>query len=76
MRVEAHRIAFYESLADLGPIEQIGEGTVSAPFHFEGEGQAWDLDVTLTTPDMGKTLVRTDRGRDAAPAPLTYSRCP
>lgn len=69
-------IRFYEAEARLGTIAAISESAVTAPFAFEGEGQSWTLDVTLQSPDGGKTLVRRDKGPDAAPAPLTYGKCP
>ncbi|MCJ2181557.1 hypothetical protein MTR62_02360 [Novosphingobium sp. 1949] len=76
MTVGPSRLQFYESVADLGRIESIAADAVTAAFAFEGEGQNWTLDVTLATRDAGKTLVRTDRGADAAPGPLTYTKCP
>ena len=76
MTVGAKDLEFYESMADLGKIESIAENAVTGAFAFEGEGQTWDLDVTLRSPDGGATLVRTDKGPDAAPEPLTYTKCP
>lgn len=74
--VRPDKLEFYESVAELGSIKEIGEGAISAEFRFEGEGQTWDLDVELVSPDGGKTMVRTDHGEDAAPQPLTYTKCP
>lgn len=74
--IDPARIEFYESVAKLGTIDEIGESSVRAAFQFEGEGQTWDLNVSLASLDGGKTLVRTDRGADAAPGPLTYTKCP
>lgn len=76
MTVGANDLEFYESMADLGKIESLAENAVTGAFAFEGEGQTWDLDVTLRSPDGGATLVRTDKGADAAPEPLTYTKCP
>ncbi|TYC93097.1 hypothetical protein FMM79_03065 [Novosphingobium sp. BW1] len=76
MKVGAKDLEFYESMADMGEIESIAENEVTGAFAFEGEGETWDLDVTLRSPDGGATLVRTDKGADAAPEQLTYTKCP
>ncbi|MEJ2410678.1 MAG: hypothetical protein P8Y48_15580, partial [Novosphingobium sp.] len=65
----------YESVAELGLIKARDADSITAAFEFSGEGQSWILDVTLSTPDGGKTLVRKDKGPDAAPEPLTYQKC-
>lgn len=75
LTVGPQKLEFYESVAELGEVKQIGKSEVTAAFAFSGEGQTWDLDVTLASPDGGKTMVRTDKGADAAPGPLTYRKC-
>lgn len=76
LTVSADQLKFYESVAELGVVKAHGADTITGAFEFTGEGQTWVLDVTLSTPDGGKTLVRKDTGPDAAPEPLTYTKCP
>ena len=75
LTVGADKLEFYESVAELGDVKRIDPSEVTGAFAFSGEGQTWDLEVTLKSPDGGKTMVRTDKGPDAAPAPLTYAKC-
>lgn len=75
LTVGADRLTFYESVATLRTVSDRRDDGVKASFAFSGEGQSWDLDVTLTSPDGGKTLVRKDTGPDGAPGPLTYTKC-
>lgn len=76
LTIGATQLKFYESIARLGEVKSRESSSVTATFDFSGEGQNWVLDVTLSSPDGGKTLVRKDTGPDAAPEPLTYTRCP
>lgn len=76
LTVSADQLKFYESVAELGMVKAHAADTITAAFEFTGEGQTWVLDVALSTPDGGKTLVRKDTGPDAAPEPLTYTKCP
>lgn len=76
LTVSADQLKFYESVAELGVVKAHDANSVTGAFEFTGEGQTWVLDVTLSTPDGGKTLVRKDTGPDAAPEPLTYAKCP
>ena len=76
LTVGAEQLKFYESVAELGAVKAHDADMVTGAFQFTGEGQTWILDVTLATPDGGKTLVRKDTGPDAAPEPLTYTKCP
>lgn len=76
LTVSAYQLVFYEAVAKLAEIKASGPGSVTASFDFSGEGQSWNLDVALSSHDGGKTLVRKDTGPDAAPAPLTYTKCP
>ncbi|PEQ11504.1 hypothetical protein B2G71_16885 [Novosphingobium sp. PC22D] len=75
MTVEADSLKFYESVATLGMVENVEPDAISAAYEFSGEGQTWILDVSLEMSDDGQTLVRHDKGPDAMPDPLTYTRC-
>lgn len=75
MTVSADKLEFYESVASLGPIKEIDANGISAAYQFSGEGQSWILDVAMSTPDGGKTLIREDTGPEAQPGPLTYKKC-
>lgn len=74
--IGADSMKFYESVAKLGMIERVDPQTLVAAFEFSGEGHTWVLDVTLELSEDGQTLVRRDKGPDAMPEPLTYTRCP
>ncbi|SFF73189.1 hypothetical protein SAMN05518801_10140 [Novosphingobium sp. CF614] len=76
MTVSADKLTFYESVAELGQVKAAEADRVAASYAFSGEGQTWLLDVALSSPDGGKTLVRRDSGPDAMPGPLTYTKCP
>ncbi|MCT2400507.1 hypothetical protein [Novosphingobium mangrovi (ex Huang et al. 2023)] len=76
LTVSEDALTFYESAATLGFIKARDKDMITAAFEFSGEGQSWVLDVTLSSPDGGKTLVREDTGPEAAPKPLTYTKCP
>ncbi|WP_395332315.1 hypothetical protein WBP06_04600 [Novosphingobium sp. BL-8H] len=76
LTVDAKRLTFYEAVASLGTIKSASDKAIDADFAFSGEGQSWNLDVALSSPDGGKTLVRKDTGADAAPGTLTYKKCP
>lgn len=75
LTISADRLRFYESVAELGAVKSASADAVTADFAFTGEGQSWNLQVALSSPDGGKTLVRRDTGPDAAPQPLTYKKC-
>jgi hypothetical protein len=75
LTIGAKQLKFYESVARLGAIKSVSADAVTAGFAFSGEGQSWTLQVALSTPDGGETLVRKDTGPDAAPQPLTYKKC-
>jgi hypothetical protein len=76
LRVDADKLEFYESVAMLGPVRKVDADSISASFEFTGEGQSWVQEVALSTTDDGRTMVRQNTGSDAAPGPLTYTRCP
>lgn len=75
LTIDATTLKFYESLATLGAVKDLDDDGMEATFAFSGEGQTWTLEVDLEVEDGGKTLVRKETGRDAAPAPLRYARC-
>lgn len=75
LEVSADQLKFYEAVAKMGTIKEAGGTRIRASFSYSGEGQSWTQDVVLATHDGGKTLTRRDYGPDAAPGPLTYSRC-
>ncbi len=74
--VDAEKLEFYESVAQLGMIKARDDNMISASFEFSGEGDEWIMAVALSTTDGGKTLVRQDTGPNAAPDALTYTKCP
>lgn len=76
LTIDADSLTFYESAATLGTIRSGSSTALKADFAFTGEGQSWNLDVALSSPDDGKTLIRKDTGPDAAPGTLTYKKCP
>ena len=75
LTIGADQLEFYESVARLERVRSAAAEAVDGTFAFTGEGQSWTLDVSLRSPDGGRTLVRKDTGPDAMPAPLTYTRC-
>jgi hypothetical protein len=76
LTVDADTLKFYESVAKLGTIRSGSASALDGEFAFSGEGQSWKLDVALSSPDGGKTLIRKDTGPDAMPGTLTYTKCP
>ncbi|EIZ80154.1 hypothetical protein WSK_1187 [Novosphingobium sp. Rr 2-17] len=75
MTVSAGQLKFYEAVANLTNVKSARADAVTGNFDFSGEGQSWTLQVALTSPDGGKTMVRKDTGPDAAPQPLHYKKC-
>lgn len=73
--IDATTLKFYESVATLGPVTENAAESIAASYAFTGEGQSWTLDISLEAQDGGKTLIRRDTGKDAAPAALKYTRC-
>ena len=73
--VSADQLKFYESVAKLGTVKEVGESRIRATFAYTGEGQSWTQDVVLDAQDDGKTMIRRDYGKDAMPGPLKYTRC-
>ncbi len=76
LTIGADKLEFYESVAQLENVKEAGADRIDASYAFTGEGQTWNLDVSLSTPDGGETLIRRDSGPDAQPGPLTYTKCP
>jgi hypothetical protein len=75
LEIDATTLRFYESRGTLGDIERRSENAIAAEFAFEGEGQTWSRDMTLSVEGGGRTLVREESGDDALEAPLEYTRC-
>lgn len=75
LTVSADELKFYESVATLTHVKSASADAVTADFAFSGEGQSWSLQVALSSVDGGRTMLRKDTGADAAPQPLTYTRC-
>ena len=76
MEVGATTLTFYESRAKLGQVRESSAERIRAEYSFNGEGQEWTQDVELRSWEGGAKLIREDRGPDALPGPLTYTRCP
>lgn len=76
LTVSADTLKFYESVARLGRIDSLSHVGIGADFDFSGEGEEWQSNMVLSVSPDGKTLTREDRGPDALPEPLTYTRCP
>lgn len=76
LTVSADQLTFYEAVAKLEAVKVRAPDMIAATFDFNGEGHSWVLDVALSSPDDGRTLVRKDTGPEAAPISLTYTRCP
>lgn len=75
MEVGARTLTFYESRATLKSIRAAQPARLRADYAFTGEGQEWTLEVDLRSWKGGAQLIRQDRGPDALPGPLTYTRC-
>jgi len=73
--ISPKQLKFYEAVARLGTVKELDDSRIRGTFAFSGEGHAWTLDVVLDVQDSGKTLIRRDYGKDAAPGPLKYTRC-
>jgi len=69
-------ITFYESVAKLARAKAAGADSITSTFGFSGEGESWVMNMTIASPDGGRTMVRTDEEPQGAPAPLTYTKCP
>ncbi len=75
LTVSADRLEFYESVGELGNIEEARAARIRADFAFTGEGMSWERDMALEVQDGGETLIRREYGDDAAPDPFRYSKC-
>lgn len=69
------QLKFYESVAELKTVARASGDALSGRFDFTGEGSSWTLQVALSSPDGGKTLLRKDTGPEALPQALTYRKC-
>ena len=75
LRVSGTTLTFYESVGKLGTIRDRSETSLRADYAFTGEGMEWTRDVTLTSSNGGKTLIRLDRGGEEPGGPFTYAKC-
>lgn len=75
MEVGAKTLTFYESRASLKSVRTAEPGRIRGDFAFSGEGQDWTQDIELRAWNGTAQLIREDRGPDAPPGPLTYTRC-
>jgi hypothetical protein len=73
MTISADKLAFYESRATFAQLRQVTPNQLTGSLNYDGEGQHWTKQTTLTLQDAGKTLIR----EEADPAGAqTYSKCP
>ena len=75
MVIEARTLKFYESRATLARVNSVEPTRIDGDFAFTGEGQSWNLRMTLEAQDAGMVLIRRDFGDDAMPGPLRYMNC-
>lgn len=76
LTIAGSTLKFYESRGTLGKIAEHSDTRIRATFAFSGEGSTWSRDEVLDVQDGGKTLIRREYGKDAAPGPFKYARCP
>ncbi|WP_406720248.1 hypothetical protein RPE78_07965 [Thioclava litoralis] len=76
MTVSADTLTFYESRGVLTEPQEQSATKLAGLFDFTGEGQSWSYHEILELKDKGQTVIRTETGDGAAPAPLRYTRCP
>lgn len=76
LEISGTALTFYESRGTLKDFIEWAPSHVRAEFDFSGEGMTWQRDMSLSLKNDGGTLVRQEYGKDAAPAPFSYRRCP
>ncbi len=76
MSISADTLTFYESRGVLTEPQEQKPARLAGMFDFTGEGQSWSYHELLELKEDGQTLIRTETGDGAAPAPLRYMRCP
>lgn len=76
MTIDATTLKFYESRGTLGKIAERSDTRIRATFAYSGEGMSWTRDTVFDVQDSGKTLIRRENGKNAAPGPFRYARCP
>jgi hypothetical protein len=78
--VGASEIGFYESQGTLTRIAESPDGAAMVDLAMEGEGDKWDMTMTisLSGADKAERLVVQHRGEpgEPAPEPLRLKRCP
>lgn len=76
LEISGTALTFFESRGTLKGFIEWAPARIRADFDFLGEGMSWRREMALDLKDGGRTLIRTEYGEDAAPAPLSYRRCP
>ncbi|AKH44012.1 hypothetical protein FHS61_001327 [Altererythrobacter atlanticus] len=76
LAISPNELEFYESVGQLIDIDEIDDSRIAATFAFTGEGMEWEQQVTLDAQDSGTVLIRREYGKDAAPGPFRYEKCP
>ena len=76
LTIDATTLRFYESRGTLGSIKERSDSRIRATFAFSGEGMTWTRDEVLAAQSGGRTLIRREYGKGAAPGPFRYTRCP
>ncbi|TQS71644.1 hypothetical protein ERN12_11540 [Rhodobacteraceae bacterium] len=75
MVVDDTTLRFYESRGRLQQATLSASTQLQGTFDFNGEGQHWFSQETLTVRDTGQTLIREPSDTAALPDVLTYQRC-
>ena len=80
LEVEAREIGFYESRGTVTGVSETADGAAAITLAMEGEGERWDMAVTLahTGSGAGERLAVTWPAHDRVPAPqpILLRRCP
>lgn len=76
IKVDADRIRFYESRAQVERLTERSPNMVDVLLRFSGEGEDWTRATRLTLEEGGTHLVRTEQpGDGTAGSTTTYQRC-
>lgn len=66
-------VRFYESVAHLGRVEEVGDGRLLADFVFQGAGARWTRSEEFDALD--NVLVRREYTSAGSSDPVSYTRC-
>ncbi len=75
MTISPKSVKFFESIAEVGAVNDSTDNALRAKFDYEGEGMAWQRDAKFELADGGKTLILTEYGADALQGSRRYARC-